>query len=259
MALIPAGKMFMGARDLGADAKPPHEVTLSAFCLDKTEVTTRAYMECVKKGECERPLESVSWPGLSDAQKNRYSPLCNGGRDDKGAHPINCVAWAMADNYCKKHGGRLPTEAEWEYAARGSSQRHYPWGDEAPSADRLNACGAECAKWQKEHGEAPRMMYEEDDGYPTTAPVGSFPKGASAHGLMDLAGNVWEWTADVYAPYTSEASVDPKGPAQGAERVARGGAFNGFMADWAKPAYRWKTNPDTYNHAIGFRCAADMK
>ncbi len=259
MVKIPGGKMFMGARDLTDDAKPPHEVTISSFCLDKTEVTTAAYMACAKKGECERPLESVSWKGLTKDKKERYSPLCNGAHEDKGDHPINCVAWPMADNYCRKNGKRLPTEAEWEFAARGSSQRHYPWGDEEPDETRLNACGAECAKWAKEHGETPQMMFDGDDGYAATAPVGSFPRGQSTHGVMDLAGNVWEWTADYYGPYPSDPVKDPKGPSQGTERVARGGAFNGFMADWARPAYRWKTDPETYNHGIGFRCAAELR
>lgn len=255
--LIPGGKMFMGARDLNDDAKPPHEVTLSGFCLDRTEVTTRAYASCVEKGECERALEQVSWPKLDAEKKKRYSPFCNAGKADRGEHPINCVAWPMADNYCKKRGGRLPTEAEWEFAARGSGQRKYPWGDDAPSAKYLNACGKECALWGDKHAEKHEMMYDADDGFPATAPVGSFPAGASAHGVMDLAGNVWEWTADFHAPYAEAKQQDPKGPAAGEKRVVRGGDYFGFQADWARPAYRWKTDPETYNHAIGFRCAAD--
>ena len=254
---IPGGPMYMGARDLNDDAKPPHEVTVSAFCLEKTEVTTNAYAACVEKGQCERALEQVSWPGISSEKKKRYSPFCNGGTPDRGEHPINCVAWPMADNYCKKRSQRLPTEAEWEYAARGSSQRKYPWGDQAPSAKYLNACGKECALWGDKHEEEHKTMYAEDDGFPATAPVGSFPAGASAHGVMDLAGNVWEWTADFHAPYTDASQRDPKGPAAGEKRVVRGGDYFGFQADWARPAYRWKTEPENYNHAIGFRCAAD--
>ena len=255
---ISGGPMFMGAReDLNDDAKPSHEVTVSSFCLAKTEVTTRAYAACVEKGQCERALEQVSWPGIKSKQKKRYSPFCNASKLDRGEHPINCVAWPMADNYCKKHGQRLPTEAEWEYAARGSSQRKYPWGDQAPSAKLLNACGKECALWGDKHEEKHETMYDEDDGFPATAPVGSFPAGASSHGVMDLAGNVWEWTADFHAPYTDAAQRDPKGPSAGEKRVVRGGDYFGFQADWARPAYRWKTEPENYNHAIGFRCAAD--
>jgi formylglycine-generating enzyme required for sulfatase activity/tRNA A-37 threonylcarbamoyl transferase component Bud32 len=257
--LITGAKLFMGARDLTPDTKPPHEVTLSSFCLDKTEVTTRAYLACVEKGECERPPSKVSWPGITPAQEKLYSGLCNADQKDRLDHPINCVAWAMADNFCKKRGARLPTEAEWELAARGSVQRRYPWGDEPPSPKLLNACGAECTKWFAAAGERHSSMYEGDDGFSTTAPVGSFPAGASAAGVLDLAGNVWEWTADWYAPYSADPAVDPRGPATGTQRVVRGGDFTGFQADWARPAYRWKTDPDTFNHAIGFRCAAAPK
>jgi formylglycine-generating enzyme required for sulfatase activity len=103
-------------------------------------------------------------------------------------------------------------------------------------------------------------MYEGSDGYASTAPVGSFPKGASSDGVLDLAGNVWEWTADWYAPYEEAASVDdPRGPAEGQERVVRGGGFGGMKPAWAKPAWRWKTDPNHRSHGIGFRCAASPK
>jgi formylglycine-generating enzyme required for sulfatase activity/tRNA A-37 threonylcarbamoyl transferase component Bud32 len=259
MVMIPAGKMFMGARDLSANTKPPHEVSVSAFCLDKTEVTTRAYNACVDKGECERPPEKVSWPGIQEPQVKLYSPFCNASVKERIEHPINCVAWPMAQTFCAKRGARLPTEAEWEFAARGASQRKYPWGDDPPSSKFLNACGKECAAWFLAHGEKKKAMYEDDDAFFGTAPVGSFPAGASASGVLDLAGNVWEWTADWFAPYTADASVDPKGPATGTQRVVRGGDFTGSEPDWARPAFRWKTEPDTFNHAIGFRCAATPK
>jgi formylglycine-generating enzyme required for sulfatase activity/serine/threonine protein kinase len=263
MILVQGGKMFMGARDLTADAKPPHEVVVSTFCLDRTEVTTAAYLACVSTGECERPLEKVSWPKIKDEQVKRYSPFCNAAHKDRADHPINCVAWGMADTFCRKKGARLPTEAEWEFAARGSSQRKYPWGDEEPNEKRLNACGIECSKWGDANMEAHERMHDGDDGFPATAPVGSFPEGAAASGAVDLAGNVWEWTADWFAPYTEAMLTDPKGPAEPDPekklRVLRGGDFFSSSADWARPAYRWKTDPETYNHAIGFRCAADAK
>jgi formylglycine-generating enzyme required for sulfatase activity len=249
--------MIMGAKDASEDAKTTHKVTLSSFCLDRTEVTTAAYQKCTDAGECEKAPQDVSYPGMSTTAKQRFSPLCNARREGRENHPINCVDWLSASRFCEARKARLPTEAEWEYAARGSGQRTYPWGDDPPSAKRLNACGKECVGWGKLNDMDMKPLYDEDDGFPATAPVGSFPDGKSSAGILDLAGNVWEWTADYYAPYTPDAVQNPKGPDSGTERVVRGGAFNGWMADWAKPAYRYKSDPKTYNHAIGFRCAAD--
>lgn len=258
--------MFMGARDLiaAADAKPPHRVILSDYCLDKTEVTAADYQRCVDGGTCERALDHVSWPNVTEAQKKKYSGYCNASAADRANHPINCVAWAMADTYCKQKGYSLPTEAQWEYAARGSSQKKYPWGDEPAGPKLLNACGSECADhWKKAENETRKTMFEGDDGHVGTAPVGSYPAGASTQGVLDLAGNVWEWTADYYAPYSETDSqnppTDPKGPTSGEKRVVRGGDYLGAEPDWSRPSYRWKTDPDTYNHAIGFRCAKNLK
>jgi formylglycine-generating enzyme required for sulfatase activity/tRNA A-37 threonylcarbamoyl transferase component Bud32 len=259
MALVSGGAMIMGAKDGSEDAKITHKVTLSSYCLDVTEVTTEAYEACVQAGQCEKAPQDVSYPGVTEEARKRLAPLCNARRAGREKHPINCVDWRMASGYCDYRKARLPTEAEWEFAARGSGQRTYPWGDEAPDEKRLNACGAECVAWSKAGGQEVQSMFPGDDGYAATAPVGSFPAGASTGHFLDLAGNVWEWTADWYAPYAEEAATDPKGPATGTERVVRGGAFNGWMLDWAKPAYRWKSVPTTYNHAIGFRCAASPK
>lgn len=259
MVFVPGGKMFMGARDLNPEARPPHEVTLQDFCLDRTEVTLASYLACSDKGECEKPLDKVSWPNITPEKIQRYSVFCNALHKDRMDHPVNCIAWGMADRFCKKRGARLPTEAEWEYAARGSVQHKYPWGDDEPNETRLNACGAECQAWSTGNGETRTPMYPGDDKFAGTAPVGSFPAGASSHGILDLAGNVWEWTADYFAPYTEAAASNPKGPDTGTERVARGGDFLNSNRDWARPAWRWKTDPEVFNHAIGFRCAMDVK
>ncbi len=259
MIYHPGAGMIMGAKDGSPDAQPTHKVTVSSFCLDKTEVTAAAYQACVTAGECEKPPMDVNYKGITEEARAKYRELCTSRMKDAGDHPINCVDWKEASTYCAWKKGRLPTEAEWEYAARGTSQRDFPWGDDPPSEKLLNACGSECAKWAVEHGVDLKTMYDGDDGYATTAPVGSFPRGASSLGVLDLAGNVWEWTSDWYGPYSADAATDPKGPKEGTERVVRGGAFNGAMVDWAKPSYRWKSTPDTYNHAIGFRCAADPK
>ena len=261
--------MFMGSTDsdLGDDVRPPHKVKLSSYCLDEREVTAEAFGACVNAGNCLRPPGQVEFAGSTPAMVEKFSTLCNFGVAERAKHPINCVDWSSAKAFCEGEGGRLasggarlPTEAEWEFAARGSSQRTYPWGDDPPGPARLNACGSECSKWLEAEGLADYgRMFEGDDAFPATAPVGSFPEGASSAGVLDLAGNVWEWTADWYGPYGEAEQEDPKGAPEGTERVARGGGFNGLKPAWAKPAYRWKTDPATRSHGIGFRCAADLK
>ena len=262
MVLISGGKMYMGSKDddLSDDVRPPHQVTVSSYCLDRTEVTTEAYEACSTAGECARAPTTVQFAGLEKADKKPFSELCNAGHADRAKHPINCVEWAMAEGYCKGHHGRLPTEAEWEFAARGSRQSNYPWGDEQPGPKRLNACDAQCKTWMAKAGlKAPALMFDGDDGFSGTAPVGSFPDGASSAGVLDLAGNVWEWTADWYGPYSAEPRQNPKGPDKGELRVMRGGAFNGSKPAWAKPAFRYRTDPTDQSHGVGFRCAADPK
>jgi formylglycine-generating enzyme required for sulfatase activity len=256
----PKGMTFMGSRSLPdyAGARVDGlKVQLSAFCLDKTEVTASAYETCVAEGACERAATDVRYGGVTDAQKSVFSKLCNGRKPDRGDHPINCVTFTMATAYCGWKGMRLPTEAEWEYAARGKGQNEYPWGLEPPDSTRLNAAGSEYLKWaEAESLPTPKAMYPaEDDGFAGTAPVGQFPKGASSFGVVDLAGNVWEWVGDWFGPYSPGEVSDPRGPSTGTERVVRGGAFNGADPAWANPAWRYKMAPESYTHAVGFRCA----
>lgn len=255
MALVPGGRFFMGSDDDLPAEKPAHNVTLGAFCMDRFEVTTAAYKACSDRGDCKRAGTTNRWDGITAKDSKIYDPVCNAEAEGRGQHPVNCVDWSMADRYCRSEGKRLPTEAEWEFAARGSDGRKYPWGDNLPSAKHLNACGSECNAWFKKRG-APSdgTLYADDDGWPTTAPVGSFPLGTSRWEIQDIVGNVWEWTADFYAPYTAEDQTNPTGPKEGKTRVIRGGAWNGAYPDWVRPTFRFHVTPETRSHGIGFRC-----
>ena len=252
-------EFFMGSDD-GLDfEKPAHKVILGSFCMDEFEVTTEAYQACVDRGACPAAGKNNVWDGISAKEKNAFDPLCNArAPEDRGKHPINCVTWADADTFCRAQGKRLPTEAEWEFAARGPDGRIYPWGDEEPSANFLNACGAECVAWGKRNRVEEQAMYGDDDGFPNTAPVGSFPAGKSRYGVQDVVGNVWEWVSDYYAPYDGAIADDPRGPAEGDERVIRGGGWNGAYPSWVRPTFRYHADPEQRSYGIGFRCAKEL-
>jgi formylglycine-generating enzyme required for sulfatase activity len=256
MIRIEGGSFFMGSDEGLPLEKPAHQVLLGDYCIDEFEVTTEKYKACSDAGRCKRAGNANWSAGISDKEKAPLDALCNI-RDPaaRAKHPINCVDWEMAAKYCREQGGRLPTEAEWEFAARGPDGRKYPWGDDSPSAELLNACGKECMAWGAKNGVKENAMYDTDDGFPNTAPVGSFPKGASRYGLKDVVGNVWEWVADYYGPYGKDEQKDPKGPASGDEMVIRGGGWNGSEASWVRPTFRYKAVPGERSYGVGFRCA----
>jgi eukaryotic-like serine/threonine-protein kinase len=265
MTKIPAGRFFMGSDDRKEedDERPAHQVTLGAYCMDTTEVTVEQYKACSDRGGCKRAPTENDWEGITPQAHKIYDPLCNiRDPEGRGRHPVNCIDWELADAYCKASNRRLPTEAEWEYATRGSDGRKYPWGDDAPTAGgHLNACGKECVAWGRKHPDPDNplvAMYPVDDGFPTTAPVGSFPKGASPFGLQDVVGNVWEWVSDWHARYSADAATNPTGPETGTERVLRGGAWNGSKVAWVRPTYRFKSDPKLRSHGIGLRCAMSL-
>jgi eukaryotic-like serine/threonine-protein kinase len=269
MIAIPGGEFFMGSdeKDAQDTEKPPHRVKLMPYCMDALEETVAQYKECSDRGACRRAGKENVWPGINDTQRKIYDPLCNiSDPEGLAKHPINCIDWDQAREACEARGARLPTEAEWEFAARGPDGRIYPWGDQAPNGTFLNACGKECVAWQKKHPDpdnsAPTFMYGEDDGFANTAPVGSFPKGKSRYGLSDVVGNVWEWVADYYADYdpatASSTVTEPKGPATGADRVIRGGAWNGAQPSWVRPSFRFHVAPTARSYGFGFRCAKSL-
>ncbi len=275
MVRLEGGKFFMGSDDTAfALWQPQHNVTLSPFCIDIHEVTTEKYKACADKGECKRadlvpdyPKSEKTSPEAHEKNIKAFSELCNFGPDGvikpgREKHPVNCVSWEKADLYCKAQGGRLPTEAEWEFAARGSDGRKFPWGDQ-PGTDpkHMNACGKECAAWEEARGIEPRgqTMYDADDTFPGTAPVGSSPAGVTPFGLYDMVGNVWEWTNDRYASYTKDPKTDPMGPDAGDRRAIRGGGFNGGVELWLNPSFRFHQLATASAHGIGFRCAKSLK
>ena len=269
MVLLEGGRFFAGTdadkKPVLAMARPAHKVEVARFCMDTYEVTTEDYVKCSDAGDCKRAFRDSFWPQgsmkRSDWEKARaaYSPLCNFGAEDRGRHPINCVTWAQADEYCKVHGKRLPGELEFEFAARGSDGRVYPWGDDPPSSKHLNGCGKECVEWRKAADLSPvTPLYQEDDGHVGTAPVGSVLAGRTQAGLFALVGTVFEWTADPFRPYPradGEAVPEPTGNS----RVIRGGAFNSFEPEHTDPALRLPYDADAHSHGIGFRCAADPR
>jgi formylglycine-generating enzyme required for sulfatase activity len=259
MIEIPGGHFFMGSDDDLDLEKPAHHVVVAPYCIDRYEVTTEQYKACSDAGDCKRASVDNKWATLTKSDSKTYDPLCNFREPmARAKHPINCVDWDMAEGYCEAHKKRLPTEAEWEFAARGPDGRKYPWGDEEPGPNELNACGKECIAWGKKNHVELEAMYEGDDGWPTTAPVGSFPNGKSRYGVEDVVGNVWEWTGDWFAAYGPDALDNPTGPKNGDERVIRGGAWNGAYPSWVRPTFRYHNDPTTRSYGIGFRCAKPL-
>ncbi|MCJ7702530.1 MAG: formylglycine-generating enzyme family protein [Anaerolineales bacterium] len=235
MFFVPAGSFQMGSKETDPEANenefPQHTVLLDGFWIDQNEVTNAQYNLCVDIGVC---------------RKSRYAKNAAYNRD---GYPAVGLAWGDALDYCTWAGGRLPTEAEWEYAAKGEQGSIYPWGNEF-DGNLVNFCDANC-----EEGWADKNI---DDGHEGSAPAGSYPGGASWVGALDWAGNVWEWTWDWCAAYPSDLQINPPGPHDGSCKIIRGGA-------WASPptgirtTYRMigsgEITPHIRHPNIGFRCA----
>jgi eukaryotic-like serine/threonine-protein kinase len=225
MILIPAGTFNMGSAEGGPEEAPVHSVTLDAFLIDQYEVTNARYQKCVEAGTCKPPLAAGSF-----TRTNYYS---NPAFAD---FPVIQVTWDQAATFCAwEEGKRLPTEAEWEYAARGTDGRRFPWGNDFdPSLTTVNE--------------------------PDTAVVGKYPGGASPFGVSDLAGNILEWVADWYDGnyYVQSVSHNPTGPEIGTRRVLRGGSFGNPDSRFYLAARRYRQLPNFHDTDVGFRCAGTL-
>lgn len=280
MILIGAGSFLMGTDDaegFPADGEGPvREVELPAFYIDPYAVTNKQFSRFIQDtgyiteaevfgwsfvfrslvGESADPgtiMEVPStpwWLGVYGARWDRPEG-CGSTVEDRGDHPVIHISWSDAMAYCKWAGKRLPTEAEWEYAARGGlEQKRYPWGDVLTPEGRHM-----CNIWQ---GEFP-VYNSSEDGYIGTAPVHSYePNG---YGLYNIVGNVWEWCSDWFTPDADAAGgrVNPKGPGSGASKVMRGGSYlcHKSYCNRYRVAARSSNTPDSSSGNIGFRCAAD--
>jgi formylglycine-generating enzyme required for sulfatase activity len=230
---VPVGEFTMGSTKGQADAAwrecgsncdkklydtetPQHTVYLDAYWIDKTEVTNAMYRKCVDENGCTKPDDTSHYDNNSRAD-----------------HPVVYVDWNQAQAYCNWVGGRLPTEAEWEKAARGTDRRVYPWGNDPPNADLLN--------------------YKQNIS--DTTAVGSYPSGASPYGIMDMAGNVWEWVNDWYDEkyYQNSPKRNPQGATGGQYRVLHGGSAY-TESRYVRAAFRHKSEPALRYISIGFRC-----
>ncbi len=220
--------------DQRTDERLAHTVTLDGFWIDRTEVTNRQYRRCVDAKACTPPVDTSSY-----TRKSYY------GNVTYDNYPVVWVNQQQAADYCRWAGARLPTEAEWEYAARGPEGRIFPWGNTF-DGKRLNYCDANCTAGPND----PTV----DDGYADTAPVGSYPTGVSWCGALDLAGNVREWVADYYGRYPPRSEVNPTGPISGTSRIPRGGCWLDTPVN-VRSTNRGENSIDYTRHKVGFRCA----
>lgn len=232
MVYVPEGDFLMGSEDSDASSSeaPEHQVWLDAFWIYQTEVTNGQYRQCVEDGACELP------GNITNYQNPFYSD-----------YPVGFVSWFKADSYCQWAGGQLPTEAEWEKAARGTDGRKYPWGNEPVTGYRANYCDINCQTHNADTNQ--------NDGYERISPVGRYPNGASPYGALDMAGNMWEWVADWYSRdyYSRAAYENPIGPTSGDDRVVHGGSWTSLQK-FLRGSFRSYLSPDGWWDNLGFRC-----
>jgi len=229
MRLVPAGEFTMGSNDTGdIGSRPAHKITLAAFYIDKYEVTNEMYDACVYAVECRKPQQGGS------ATRNIYyaSPVY-------AKFPVLYVDWKMANAYCEWRGARLPTEAEWEKAARGTDGRNYPWGNNDPDCSLANHVG--CVA--------------------DTTPIDQHEKGQSPYGVIGIAGNVSEWTSSLFKLYPYDADDGAEDPKAKGDRIARGGSWHVFGGNGGNVRVdtRLKLDPNYFGGYVGIRCAMSAK
>ena len=240
---VPEGSFLMGSPDGDPDVfaheRPQHSVWLGSYWIDQTEVTNAMFARCVAEGACSPPRSTAA---------NTYGVYY--GNPVFDPYPVIWVDWSQAQSYCQWANRRLPTEAEWEKAARGTGGQYYPWGDEPVSTAML-------ADFQDVSSSCARAHYGACEPYRDTTLVGERSAGASPYGALDMAGNVWEWVADWYDAgyYQSSPDSDPKGPEQGTQRVLRGGSFAANFSRDLRSAHRYPMAPDQTIFGFGIRCA----
>ena len=224
MVVIPAGEFWMGAEDGLKDARPLHRVYLSSYWLDKYEVTNARYRQCVEGGGCTPPKDRQAFDDLERAQ-----------------HPVTNITWNQARSFCQWQGRRLPTEAEWEKAARGTDGRRYPWGNDG-----------DIVKSRVKNGEVTA-------GTGGTESVGRQVASVSPYGVFDLIGNASQWVKDWYAEdfYQASPARDPQGPLRGSFRVLRGGEWNEKPSN-LQASYRGWDEVTYWGPTLGVRCAEDV-
>lgn len=268
MVSVSAGSFEMGTHSSSPTlsmSRPTHVVSIRRFCMATHETTVAEYSRCVAAGDCTpgylySGLQADQPTAVLSTSEAAHAEQCNSAQDDRQSHPINCVSQMQASEYCGWASSRLPTEAEWEFAARGPESRIYPWGSTAPSSAHVNACGKECQRWHEELGledELQGQAYPGDDGYAGTAPVGSFAQGATPEGIFDMLGNVFEWTSGGLYAYSSEDQHNPAGPRETDAHVIRGGNFKSGLTEFTDPTVRFAIDSNSHLHGIGFRCATD--
>lgn len=247
MVRVPGAATTVGIDGGPSEEQPAHAVQVAAFCIDITEVTVEEYKDCTDHKGCPGGHGQVEWSGITEDQREIWSAFCNEPKDSRDDHPMNCIPFDDAAAYCRWAGKKLPTEEQWEYAARGPDGRAYPWGHDAPSPRRANGCDDGCNEAVSRRTDTIARRLEGDDRFATTSPTGAFPEGVGPFGSFDMAGNVAEWVDAPFCAYGQSACGT-------AARVLRGGSWVSDMPAALRTTSRAKASPVARFAEVGFRC-----